>query len=111
MRHFLQISLALAMLISCSGKNSGNSEGNSTKADFVAEKNLVDTMVLVKKDFNKQIISNGKLRAVYKCELKFFTSGEIEKIFVSNLNKIPKKKYGINIVEVSKIEDFHEYLF
>ncbi|MEZ7954671.1 MAG: efflux RND transporter periplasmic adaptor subunit [Bacteroidales bacterium] len=84
MRHFLQISLALAMLISCSGKNSGNSEGNSTKADFVAEKNLVDTMVLVKKDFNKQIISNGKLRAVNKCELKFFTSGEIEKIFVSN---------------------------
>lgn len=83
MRHFLLISLALTLLLSCSGKNSGNSEGSATKADFVAEKNLVDTMVLVKRDFNKQIISNGKLRAINKCELRFLTSGEIAKIFVS----------------------------
>jgi DNA repair protein RadA/Sms len=34
-----------------------------------------------------------------------------EKIFVSNLNKIPKRKFGIKIEEVSKIEDFHERLF
>jgi len=30
---------------------------------------------------------------------------------VSNLNKIPKNKFGIKIIEVSKIEDFHEALF
>ena len=34
-----------------------------------------------------------------------------EKIFVSNLNKIPKRKFGIKIEEVSKIEDFHERIF
>lgn len=90
MRHFLLISLALTLLLSCSGKNSGNSEGSATKADFVAEKNLVDTMVLVKRDFNKQIISNGKLRAINKCELKFLTSGEISKIFVSNGKSVSK---------------------
>ena len=90
MRHFLLISLALTLLLSCSGKNSGNSEGNATKADFVAEKNLVDTMVLVKRDFNKQIISNGKLRAINKCELKFLTSGEISKIFVANGKSVSK---------------------
>ena len=90
MRHFLLISLALTLLLSCSGKNSGNSEGSATKADFVAEKNLVDTMVLIKKDFNKQIISNGKLRAINKCELRFLTSGEIAKIFVSNGKTVAK---------------------
>jgi len=90
MRHFLLISLALTLLLSCSGKNSGNSEGSATKADFVAEKNLVDTMVLVKRDFNKQIISNGKLRAINKCELRFLTSGEIAKIFVSNGKTVAK---------------------
>lgn len=90
MRHFLLISLALTLLLSCSGKNSGNSEGSATKADFVAEKNLVDTMVLVKRDFNKQIISNGKLRAINKCELRFLTSGEISKIFVSNGKSVSK---------------------
>ena len=90
MRHFLLISLALTLLLSCSGKNSGNSEGSATKADFVAEKNLVDTMVLVKRDFNKQIISNGKLRAINKCELRFLISGEIAKIFVSNGKTVAK---------------------
>ena len=90
MRHFLLISLALTLLLSCSGKNSGNSEGSATKADFVAEKNLVDTMVLVKRDFNKQILSNGKLRAINKCELRFLTSGEIAKIFVSNGKTVAK---------------------
>lgn len=90
MRHFLLISLALTLLLSCSGKNSGNSEGSATKADFVAEKNLVDTMVLVKRDFNKQIISNGKLRAINKCELRFLISGEIAKIFVSNGKSVAK---------------------
>jgi DNA repair protein RadA/Sms len=34
-----------------------------------------------------------------------------EKIFISNLNKLPKKKYGIKIEEISKIEDFVESLF
>ena len=38
----------------------------------------------------------------------------MKKIFVSNLNKIPKRKFGIRIEEVSKIEEknfFHEKLF
>jgi DNA repair protein radA len=34
-----------------------------------------------------------------------------ERIFISKQNKLPKKGFKIELVEVSKIEDFHQRLF
>ena len=63
--------------------------------------------------FAGEIGLRGEIRPIQQFEQRISEAEKLgyEKIFVSNLNKIPKKKYGIVIVEVSKIEDFHECLF
>ncbi len=63
--------------------------------------------------FAGEIGLSGEIRPIPQIEQRISEAEKLgyEKIFVSNLNKIPKKNYGIVIVEVSKIEDFHEYLF
>ncbi|SEV84668.1 DNA repair protein RadA/Sms [Kaistella antarctica] len=63
--------------------------------------------------FAGEIGLSGEIRPIPQIEQRISEAEKLgyEKIFVSNLNKIPKKKYGIVIVEVSKIEDFHEALF
>ncbi len=91
MRKYFVISLSLLVMLSCSGKkgNTGN-EGEAAKADFVTEKNLVDTMTLQKRNFNKQLISNGKLRAIKKSELNFLSSGVIAEVYVKNGESVVK---------------------
>lgn len=63
--------------------------------------------------FAGEIGLSGEIRPIPQIEQRISEAEKLgyEKIFVSNLNKIPKKKYGITIVEVSKIEDFHDALF
>ncbi|WP_426279284.1 DNA repair protein RadA [Chryseobacterium sp. S-02] len=63
--------------------------------------------------FAGEIGLSGEIRPIAQAEQRISEAEKMgyEKIFVSNLNKIPKKKFGIKIEEVSKIEDFHERLF
>lgn len=63
--------------------------------------------------FAGEIGLSGEIRPVPQIEQRISEAEKLgyEKIFISNLNKIPKRKFGINIIEVSKIEDFHEFLF
>ncbi|MEN6618574.1 MAG: efflux RND transporter periplasmic adaptor subunit [Rikenellaceae bacterium] len=85
MGKYLIFSLSVFMILSCSGKGGNTSaESDAAKADFVSEKNLVDTISLKKRDFNKQLLSNGKLRAITKSELNFLSSGVISEVYVKN---------------------------
>ncbi len=63
--------------------------------------------------FAGEIGLSGEIRPVAQAEQRITEAEKLgyEKIFISNLNKLPKKKFGIKIEEVSKIEDFHERLF
>ncbi|MBK1898000.1 DNA repair protein RadA [Chryseobacterium paridis] len=63
--------------------------------------------------FAGEIGLSGEIRPVAQIEQRISEAEKLgyEKIFVSNLNKIPKRKFGIKIEEVSKIEDFHERIF
>ena len=63
--------------------------------------------------FAGEIGLSGEIRPVPQIEARISEAEKLgyEKIFVSNLNKIPKRKFGIVIEEVSKIEEFHERLF
>ena len=63
--------------------------------------------------FAGEIGLSGEIRPVPQVEQRISEAEKLgyERIFVSNLNKIPKNKFGIKIIEVSKIEDFHEALF
>ncbi len=72
-----------------------------------------DMAVSEKFCFAGEIGLSGEIRPVPQIEQRITEAEKLgyEKIFISNLNKIPKRKFGIQIEEVSKIEDFHERLF
>ena len=63
--------------------------------------------------FAGEIGLSGEIRPVPQIEHRISEAEKLgyEKIFVSNLNKIPKKKYTIKIEGTSKIEDFAYRLF
>ncbi len=63
--------------------------------------------------FAGEIGLSGEIRPVAQIEQRITEAEKLgyESIFVSNLNKIPKRKFGIKIEEVSKVEDFVERLF
>ena len=63
--------------------------------------------------FAGEIGLSGEIRPVPQIAHRISEAEKLgyEKIFVSNLNKIPKKKYTIKIEGTSKIEDFADRLF
>jgi DNA repair protein RadA/Sms len=63
--------------------------------------------------FSGEIGLSGEIRPVTKIDLRISEAEKLgfEKIFISKQHKIDPKLYGIKIVEVSKIEDFHAKLF
>lgn len=72
-----------------------------------------DIAVPEKYCFAGEIGLSGEIRPVPQIEQRISEAEKLgyDKIFISNLNKIPKKNYGIILEEVSKIEEFHERLF
>ena len=56
---------------------------------------------------------SGEIRAVSRIEQRISEAEKLgfNSIYLSKFNKIPKGKSGITIVEVSKLEDFLNYLF
>ncbi len=63
--------------------------------------------------FAGEIGLSGEVRPVRQIEQRISEAEKLgyETIVVSKLNKIPKKKYGIQIVEISKLDQLHEFLF
>ncbi len=72
-----------------------------------------DMAISEKYCFAGEIGLSGEIRPVPQIEQRISEAEKLgyEKIFVSKLNKIPKRKFGIKIEEVSKIEEFHDKLF
>jgi membrane fusion protein (multidrug efflux system) len=64
----------------------GHSENVAVEQHSVAlrQKNLVDTMVLTRTSFQKELVSNGKLKALLKSELKFKITGQLQALPVQN---------------------------
>ncbi|MES2779689.1 MAG: DNA repair protein RadA [Bacteroidota bacterium] len=56
---------------------------------------------------------SGEIRAVSRIEQRISEAEKLgfTSVYLSKFNKIPKGKSNINIVEVSKLEDFLNYLF
>ncbi len=78
----LTILLATAVLFSCTGQK--EKKEATEKVALHANKNSVEVMVLSKGTFPKQLVSNGKLNALRKSELKFRLSGEIAQVSVKS---------------------------
>ncbi len=78
-----------ALAVAC-GNNENDKSVSEAKSAFVAERNLVDTMTLKLTSFNKEIVSNGNLRAVKRADLVFKGSGEIAKVYKKNGARVAK---------------------
>lgn len=82
--HILICFIAALSVIACNNKEKEEENGELGRKKYELEKNPVDTVVLRKKDFNSQLLSNGKLRALNKSALKFNTNGIVRKLNVKN---------------------------
>ncbi len=87
--YYLPLSLAL-LSAGCTPKTTEQEDSNAAKLEYVAEKTIVDTVVLRQQPFNKQIVGNGKLRAATKSVLRFATSGELVEICTTNGGSVRK---------------------
>lgn len=72
-----------------------------------------DEAISEKYCFSGEIGLSGEIRPVAQIEQRITEAEKLgyDKIFISSLNKFPRKKKSITIVEVAKIEDFVEKLF
>ncbi|CAN5768243.1 efflux RND transporter periplasmic adaptor subunit [soil metagenome] len=74
--------ITLAALHGCNPSKSENVP--TEKRAFIPQQNLVDTLVLRTTAFKKEIVSNGKLKALRKSELRFRISGQLQELRVHN---------------------------
>ncbi len=79
---------ALLICVSC-GFNSNSSQSDNSESaprnnSLVLRETIVDTMMLSKTVFNKEITCNGRLRAVAKADLNFQGGGRLDEILVYN---------------------------
>jgi len=88
---YLFLIFIILIFIQCSGNKdeAANNSDNDTSyiSDELAE---VKVQALKYTDFNKEIISNGKLSAVQKADLRFRTSENIAKVYFRNGEKVGK---------------------
>ncbi|MFR2027936.1 MAG: efflux RND transporter periplasmic adaptor subunit, partial [Odoribacter splanchnicus] len=79
----------LAGAMACGGEKK-KSEKEIGKSEAQSSLISVDTLVLKKRTFQKQIVCNGKLRAVLKSELSFDGTGVITGINERNGDYVEK---------------------
>lgn len=73
------------LILTLSACNQGRTESTTAEKRVYQEHlNEVDAMILKKKVFQKEIISNGKLKALKKSDLKFKVGGELKELNVKN---------------------------
>ena len=84
----------LTLLIACSLFSCKGEKGADTKTEKKSKQQsvvrYVDTLHLSKQTFNKQIVCNGKLRAITKSDINFTSTGAIAKINITNGDNISK---------------------
>ncbi len=81
------IALVALATHSCSTSSAKENE-DLEKQQHTTESNPVEIIVLQKASFNKELISNGKLKAHKKCDLQFELSGQLVGVFAKNGQKI-----------------------
>lgn len=81
--------LALGVFSSCRHKPQAE-EQDMANADTMSTEIYVDTVVLRPQTFHRQLICNGKLRAIAKCELSFSDGGIVSGIYVKNGGRVAK---------------------
>lgn len=84
------ITLTLTLALCACGGEKKEDNSDKVKANTQKKVNTVDTMHLRKGVFARQIVCNGRLRAVEKSNLNFEASGDIMEIFAFNGDMVKK---------------------
>ena len=94
MKHLRTLAYLLlaASLTACGSKEQKEEENEVGRKKYEIEKNPVDTIVLRKQDFNSQLLSNGKLRALNKSSLKFANTGIVTQLYVKTVRRLHREK-------------------
>ncbi|MDR2382911.1 MAG: efflux RND transporter periplasmic adaptor subunit [Prevotellaceae bacterium] len=89
-------------LLSCSSKKAEEEQsGEQTTTNVENKSTEVKTKLLEYKDFNYELISNGKIAAMNKAELRFQSQEVIRKIYVKNGDRVTK---GQKLAELDKFK-------
>lgn len=93
------------MFLACNGDPSVK-DSDVAKRQFIPEKNPVDIIVLKRMPFQKELVSNGKLKAKNKSVLKFNTGEELIQLNVINGDHVNS---GQLIAVLSKDRSFQQF--
>lgn len=86
-KHYLYCMMACVLLSSLCACKHKNTEGDGQEmptADSLSTEIYVDTLKLKEQTFHRQLVCNGKFRALEKCDLALADGGSIEQVFVHN---------------------------
>lgn len=100
---FVTVILLITAITSCKQKGSEPSNSAENKIDTTIvndDKQKVSVMVLRYGDFNEEIISNGKLIALKKADLKFRSSENVAAVYVKNGDRVEKGQ------TIAKLDNF-----
>ena len=76
--------LALVMLAACTGTKTENTEKEGVTTILPSQMNEVTVMKLAKRNFNHELVSNGKIVAKEHADLYFRSSEVVAKVYVKN---------------------------
>jgi RND family efflux transporter MFP subunit len=105
MRYSIFLTPILLIIVNCSCKQKGSEtkavdEDRKESVVVNEDKQKVSVMVLHYGDFNKEIISNGKLVALNKADLKFRSSENVASVFVKNGDRVTQGQV------IAKLDNF-----
>lgn len=89
-RNIFAAVMALWAVTACQHKSGQGSEEEMANADTMSTEIFVDTLRLHQQTFRRQLICNGKLKAVAKSELAFSNGGVVSGIYVHNGSRVAK---------------------
>lgn len=84
----LVIFFSCLLFLTSACKGSSEEGAEAARAVPTAEKNLVDTMRLVRTSFSHEIVSNGTLEGARRAELTFPASGTVARVYVRNGSRV-----------------------
>ena len=88
--------ICFSILLNCN-KPKENKEETINKKQYLLEKNEVDILVLDKTAFKKELVSNGRLVALEKSELKFKVNEKLKTIYVKNGDYVKRGQLLANL--------------
>lgn len=86
------LATVVALFVSCGGEGKKKDKVAATadQTQYESPVNEVDTMILLRSNFNRQVVCNGKLKAIVKSDLQFKSGGIIASVEVRNGDVVNK---------------------